>query len=244
MTDDDEMPEVPELDAMLSAYRAETARSTADVDAALRAVSGRVGAATGGATAATGLSTTAKVGLASALLGVAGVLGVAMAEPESAPAVQPNVPVATSPRPPDPPPEPPTQTRPVLEAEPTPPPALVETAPPSPTATPRKPKRPRAAPRPAPAPTKPPPTSSLAQELQRLQQARRALRDGNPARARALIEAHRRDYPESSVARERDATEIAALCAEKRSADAKRKAAAFAKAYPGSNQDLLADCDD
>ncbi|MCR9164687.1 MAG: hypothetical protein ACE37F_13390 [Nannocystaceae bacterium] len=243
MTDDDEMPDVPELDAMLSAYRAETARSAADVDAALRAVSGRVGAATGGTAAASGMSTTAKVGLASALLGVAGVLGVAMAEPESA--VQASVPVATSPRPPDPPPEPPTQTRPVLEAEPTPPRAQVETAPPSPTATPRKPKRPpRAAPRPAPAPTKPPPTSSLAQELQRLQQARRALRSGDAARARALIEAHRRDYPASSVARERDATEIAALCAEKRSADAKRKAAAFAKAYPGSSQDLLADCDD
>lgn len=243
MIDDDDMPdlpEIPELDGLLSAYRAETARAPADVDAALQAVSSHVSAAGTSAAAASGLSTTAKVGLASALLGVAGVVGFAIASPEPSPAVQPSTPViASTPAVEEPSPEV------APEPEPAPSPAVVESEEPAPTTEDAEPKRkPRPARKAQPAPTKPPPASTLAEELKRLQQARAALRSGNGARARALIEAHRRDYPESSVARERDATEIAALCAENRNADAKRRAAAFTKAYPGSSQDLLADCDD
>lgn len=243
MIDDDDMPdlpEMPELDGLLSAYRAETTRSPADVDAALQAVSSHVSAAGTGAAAASGLSTTAKVGLASALLGVAGVVGFAVAKPEPSRAVQASTPViASTPAIEEPPPEV------APEPEPAPLPPVVESEAPAPTTEDPKPKRrPRAVQKTQPAPTKPPPASSLAEELKRLQQARAALRAGNAPRARTLIEAHRRDYPESSVARERDATEIAALCAESRNADAKRKAAAFTKAYPGSSQDLLADCDD
>ena len=92
-------------------------------------------------------------------------------------------------------------------------------------------------------PPKPAASDTLADELRRLQQVRAALREGTPARARSLIESHRQDFPSSTFARERDATEVAALCAQGRNADATRKAAAFAKAYPASSQDLLADCD-
>ena len=105
-----------------------------------------------------------------------------------------------------------------------------------------KPKRPRAKPAPA-TPSKPAPQSTLAEELRRLQAIRAALRSGNPTRARTLIDAHRRDYPDSTLARERDATEVTALCAEGRTADAERTASAFSKRYPGTHQDLLADCD-
>lgn len=243
MIDDDDMPdlpEMPELDGLLSAYRAETARSSAQVDAALQAVSRHVGAAGAGTAAATGLSTTAKVGLASALLGVAGVVGLALDRPEaSAPMPTPAPAVASSPAV-EPAPEP--QPEPPVAAEPEVTPAEVEPPPPLPATKPPPARKRRALDKPAPA--KPAPASTLTEELKRLQQARAALRTGNAARARALIEAHRRDFPKSSVARERDATEIAALCTEHRNADAKRKAAAFAKAYPGAGQDLLADCDD
>lgn len=252
MTDDsDGLPDLPEIPPtqqmqdLLSAYRDQTHRSSAQVESALQSVTAQVG--TAGATAATaGLSTTAKAGLVAALLGVVGVIGLAVAGPDPQP--EPRV----------------TQVEPVAMSAPTAPPvveadrefAQPETSPvpeplpeedtaaaqpPPPKARTKAKAKPRA--KPEAMPTKAAPADTLADELRALQQARAALRAGTPARARSLIKAHRRDYPNSTLARERDATEVAALCAEDRDADAKRKAAAFAKAYPGSSQDLLADCD-
>jgi len=252
MTDDsDGLPdllEVPQqMQDLLSAYRDQTHRSSAQVESALQSVTAQVGTAGATATAA-GLSTTAKIGLAAALLGVVGVIGLAGARPDPQPEphgerakhveqVAPGAPTA----------------EPVLEeaeakaeAESTepetsaPPEASLEED----TAAleaPRPKVRTKAKPKAMPA--KAAPADTLADELRRLQQVRAALRGGTPARARSLIESHRRDYPNSTLARERDATEVAALCAEGRDADAKQKAAAFARAYPGSSQDLLADCD-
>ncbi|MGH1343715.1 MAG: hypothetical protein ACRBN8_19315 [Nannocystales bacterium] len=256
MTDDSDglpdLPEVPptqQMQELFDAYRDQTHRSAAEVESALQSVATQVGTAGLSATAA-GLSTTAKLGWAAAVLGVVGVIGLAVASPDPQPDRQPDphnepaaptTPVTSGPTPPplvdkaEPP-------YPRTSAPPEPPPEEDTAALDSPSPTRHKPKpKPKAAAKPM--PTKPAPADTLAEELLKLQRIRAALRTGAPARARSLIEAHRRDHPNSSLARERDATEIAALCAEKRDADAKRKAAAFAKAYPGSSQNLLSDCD-
>jgi len=255
MTDDSDgfpdLPEVPptqQMQDLMSAYRDQTHRSNAQIEAALQSITAQVGTAGATATAA-GLSTTAKVGLTAALLGVVGVVGLALGRPDPQPEphaaqVEQAGPVAMNA---------PT-AGPVVEAEPEfvepetspapePPPKddIAGVDAPRPRARTKPKAKPRAKPEVMPA--NPAPVDTLADELRRLQQVRAALRGGTPARARSLIESHRRDYPHSTLARERDATEIAALCSESRDADAKRKAAAFAKAYPGSSQDLLADCD-
>lgn len=246
MTDDSdglpdllEAPPTQEMQDLLSAYRAQTHRSGAQVESALQSVTAQVGTASATA-AATGFSTTAKVGLAATLLGVIGVVALAVARPSPQP--EPRVEsVAMST---------PTSGRVVDEVEPEPVEPKASTAPAPPTqgdtAAARVPEpkpRSRVRAKAKAMPSKPAPISTLTEELRRLQQVRAALRGGTPARARSLIASHRRDYPNSTLARERDATEVAALCAEDRDVDAKRKAAAFAKAYPGSSQDLLADCD-
>lgn len=259
MTDDSDgfpdLPEVPptqQMQELLSAYRDQTHRTSAQVESALQTVTAQVGSA-GAAATATGVSTTAKVGLAATLFGVAGIVGLALSQPPqepqatraepltaSAPAVEPVVePVVEEAGAESVPFEDSAVSEDAHEEDST----SVELPTPEVQAKPKaKPKaKPQAKPKPK--PTKPAPADTLADELRRLQQVRAALRAGTPARARALIESHRRDYPDSTFARERDATEVAALCAEDRDADAKRKAAAFAKAYPGSSQDLLADCD-
>lgn len=236
-----DLPELPELEALVQGYRAETHRSADQVDAAFRSVSAQVGTAT--ATKA-GLSTTAKAGLLATLVGVVGVAGLALSQPEppaqtaAAPAPAPTAGLVTPAAPapeaelsPALPPSPP-------KAQPTPPPP--DDIAPAVTPKPRRKTRPR----PKPAPTKAAPKSTLAEELRQLQKIRATLRAGSPARARQLIDAHRRDFPDSTLAQERDATEVAALCAQGRNADAQRKARAFTKQYPGTHQDLLADCDD
>lgn len=249
MTDDSdglpdllETPPTQEVQDLLEAYRAQTHRSGAQVESALQSVTAQVGTASATAATTTGLSTTAKVGLAATLLGVVGVVGLAVARPSPQP--EPRVePVAMST---------PTAAHVVDEVEPdavepevspAPVPEEDTLAAPVPEPKPKPGSKVRAKAKPKALPPKPAPASTLTEELRRLQQVRAALRGGTPARARSLIEFHRRDYPNSTLARERDATEVAALCAEDRDADAKRKAAAFAKAYPGSSQDLLADCD-
>lgn len=255
MTDDSdglpdllEAPPTQEVQDLLEAYRAQTHRSGAQVESALQSVTAHVGAASATAAATTGISTTAKVGLAATLLGVVGVVGLAVGRPSPQPEPRLKPVVVSAPAAADL----------VDEVEPEPVEREVSPAPepppeedtsnaqlPEPKPKPRSGSKVRIKPKPKPKalPSKPAPTSTLTEELRRLQQVRAALRGGTPARARALIQSHRRDYPNSTLAQERDATEVAALCAEDRDADAKRKAAAFAKAYPGSSQDLLADCD-
>lgn len=261
MTDDSDgfpdLPEVPptqQMQELLSAYRDQTHRTSAQIESALQSVTAQVGSASAAATA-TGISTTGKVGLAATLLGVAGVVGLALSQPQQEPQATQAEPVAASTPAVEPPLDAPEAESVAPEdsavsEEPPEEPLEDDSAPveiPSQKVRAQAKATPKAKPKTAakvkPKPTKPPPADTLADELRRLQQVRAALRAGTPARARALIESHRRDYPDSTLARERDATEVAALCAERRDADAKRKAAAFARAYPGSSQDLLADCD-
>ena len=252
MTDDsDGLPDLPptqEMQDLFSAYRAQTHRSGAQVESALQSVSAQVGA-TGAAATATGVSTAAKVGLAATLLGIAGAVGLVVSgpKPQAERTTEPVTATASTQRDEqlaDEPADPPAAAQ-RSTVPPTPPPALTEQAPLIP-AEPSKAKtraRPNSGPKAKVAQTKPAPTGTLAEELRRLQQVRAALRAGTPEKARALIDSHRRDYPQSVLAQERDATEVAALCALDRDADAKRKATAFARAYPGSSQDLLAGCD-
>lgn len=249
MTDDSdglpdllEVPPTQEMQDLLSAYRTQTHRSDAQIETALQSVTAQVATASATA-AATGISTTAKVGLVAALLGVVGVVGLA-ARPQPQPESRLEPVAVSAPiteRVVDEPEAGPAEVQSAPALEPLPEEDTAAAEAPQPKARPKARPKTRPKTRPKAMPAKPAPT--LTEELQRLQQVRAALRGGTPAKARSLIASHRRDYPDSTLARERDATEVAALCAEGRDADAKRKAAAFAKAYPGSSQDLLADCD-
>ena len=84
--------------------------------------------------------------------------------------------------------------------------------------------------------------SSLKAELELLRQARSALRGGRAARALEIVLDHRREYPTSAVAEERDATEISALCALGRHDEAEAKAAAMERSSSRPADDLLAGC--
>ncbi|MCI0637346.1 MAG: hypothetical protein L0206_26025 [Actinobacteria bacterium] len=79
---------------------------------------------------------------------------------------------------------------------------------------------------------------SLVAELALLREARQALRTGNPARALVLARRHARDYPHSSFAEERSATEVMALCASGQREVAEQRAASFRRMYPGSVFDV------
>lgn len=75
----------------------------------------------------------------------------------------------------------------------------------------------------------PPPSrvSSLAAERMLLDEARAGLIQGNPERALANIDMHRKKYPDGQLAQERDALEVEALARAGRFDDARRAAAAF-----------------
>ncbi len=85
---------------------------------------------------------------------------------------------------------------------------------------------------------------SLAAELRLLQQARTALRAGRGTRALDHVREHRQLYPSSSFAEERDATEVMALCAVGRTAQAETKAADYRRRFAESGRDVLAACND
>lgn len=87
------------------------------------------------------------------------------------------------------------------------------------------------------------PPAGLDEDLALMQAARTALRSGNPRRALELLGQHRRDFGASAFAPERDASEIAALCAAGRDAEARGRAADFERAHPDSERDLLAGCE-
>jgi hypothetical protein len=86
---------------------------------------------------------------------------------------------------------------------------------------------------------------SLAAELDLLRRARAALRTKNPRLALTLSRRHRREYPDSTFAEERNATEVMALCALGHNDIARSKAAAFRRRYPRStfNAGLMDACD-
>lgn len=71
-------------------------------------------------------------------------------------------------------------------------------------------------------------------EVRGLARARAALRDGDAKSALRLLDAHRREHPQSAYDEERDLLVVAALCDAGRSDDARAAAAKFRRAHPGS----------
>jgi hypothetical protein len=71
-------------------------------------------------------------------------------------------------------------------------------------------------------------------EVRGLARARAALRDRDAKSALRLLDAHRREHPQSAYDEERDLLVVAALCDAGRSDDARAAAAKFRRAHPGS----------
>lgn len=129
------------------------------------------------------------------------------------------------------------------EAKPLPPPpAAAASEREEPTArasTPARTRPPRS--RPAPPPKQPAPTEvaadpayDLAADTKLLQDANKALRDGQPAQALQRLAEHERRFPRPAQPDLRTAVWIGALCAQDRPADAKRRAAALRRTRPNS----------
>jgi hypothetical protein len=76
--------------------------------------------------------------------------------------------------------------------------------------------------------------STLSEEARLIALAQRALSAGNPARALALIEEHRRSYAGGALAQERDAARVLVLCALGRSREARDARKQFLRDWPGS----------
>src|SRR5690606_12656564 len=126
-------------------------------------------------------------------------------------------------------------------------PPIADDLPPEPTITPapepeRQPAEEQAAPRPvrpritAPAPAPPALAEehTLIAETALLRSAHRALREGAPDRALALLNTHSARYPRGALREECAATRVLALCALDRRAEAQAEIAAFLAAYPNS----------
>jgi len=255
----EELEAIPELDPgvldLLDHYKAHTARDAAQADAALGQVSAKLAAGASTATG-TGLSVGAKVLLASAVLGtVAWVatrpapvvtptapIPAVAAAPLHAPQPSPDEPVPDEPAPPAPAPpsRPPTLQAEVPRSAPPP-------APPTQTTTPRPRSRVDSKTDDSKTvdskPVDSKPVASLAEELRLLREARTNLRAGRAAAALTQVSTHRKDYPSSALAEERDATEVMALCALGRTDAATRKATAYAQRFPDSKRSLLTACD-
>jgi hypothetical protein len=77
------------------------------------------------------------------------------------------------------------------------------------------------------------PSTGTTDELMLLRLAQDALQV-SPARAQKLAEQHRREFPHSSVAQERDMIEISALVRLGQTAAARARAAQFRRLYPHS----------
>lgn len=236
----DELPELePEMAAFVAAYEAETARDEAQIEAALEKVTAQIGAGAGAT--GTGLSMTAKIGIVGALIGVVGVIGLLSRDSEPEP--KPSAPVvAAAPEPEAP--EVPVEPEPEIVEAPKEPERQQPEQPKEPEAVPEEPARPVAKKRPTPKDPEPADDDdSLMAELALLQRTRKALRSGRPEDALKTAAQHRREFPDGRLAEERDATEVSALCALGRGDEARRKAAAFERAHPNANRDLLGDCE-
>ncbi len=163
------------------------------------------------AATAAGLGVAAKLGLAGVALLVAGGGAWLLSAPKSAP---PSAPISGSAPVTATPPSPATPD--ARAAIATPP--VEATSPESPSAS--KPS------------AKPTPPAQLS-EAELLEQARSALR-GDPARALGRANEHRRRFPGGALVQEREVIAIKALRQLGRTAEADSRAAAFAKAFPGS----------
>jgi hypothetical protein len=78
------------------------------------------------------------------------------------------------------------------------------------------------------------PNSTLAEEARLLRDARRALRDGDPRRAIALVQQSRERFPRGALGQEADAIHIEALARLGARTEAARRLADFERRYPGS----------
>lgn len=241
----DELPELePDMAAFVAAYEAETARDEVQIEAALEQVTAKIGAGAG-ATGA-GLSMTAKVGIVGALIGVVGVIGLQSRDSEP----QPVPVVAAAPEQDAPEVDVPVRPEPTIAEGPIEEPSVEPEGQEEseereePEAAPDEPKRTPAKKRPTPKDPEPEDDDdSLMAELGLLQRTRKALRSGRPEEALEAAAQHRREFPNGRLAEERDATEVSALCALGRGDEARRKAAAFERAHPDADRDLLGDCE-
>lgn len=158
-----------------------------------------------------GLSGAAKLGVAALALLAAGGGAWLLSTSESAPPPAPT-PTAEAPAPP---------------ADPAP------QTPPPPPAPPESGLAPSAEPPAAQtSPAKPAPAAQLS-EAELLEQARKALK-GDPARALARANEHRRRFPGGVLVQEREVIAIQALRQLGRASEAEQRAEAFSKAFPGS----------
>jgi hypothetical protein len=80
----------------------------------------------------------------------------------------------------------------------------------------------------------PPPGPDVEGEVALLGAAQRALSSGQPKRALALLEQHRREFPSAALTQERNAVRIMALCKLGQAARARQEAAAFSRQSPES----------
>jgi hypothetical protein len=71
--------------------------------------------------------------------------------------------------------------------------------------------------------------------------ARTALGRGDASSALAAVDTHAREFPRSQLAQEREVIAIQALAAAGRVPEAKRRAAAFRAAFPGSPLQTIVD---
>jgi hypothetical protein len=79
-----------------------------------------------------------------------------------------------------------------------------------------------------------PAPSALAEQVAALDHARAALADGDPARARQLVEAYETRFPGGAFGQEAEVLRVEALLAQGDHAGAKRAGARFLTAYPAS----------
>jgi outer membrane protein assembly factor BamD (BamD/ComL family) len=71
-------------------------------------------------------------------------------------------------------------------------------------------------------------------EIALLRDARRALRDGQPSGALALLDEHARRFPSGALAEDRAAERVFALCAQGEVAQARAEGIRFLTAHPRS----------
>ncbi len=244
---------IPELEPgvaeLLASFQRETARDPVQVEAALQRVTARLAAPA----AATGVvsSVTAKLVVAGLVLGGGAWWATTRATPEPVSIVSAPAPMEATPDRAAVEAVPPALPEAVLPALPEAvPPALPVAAVPSPAANVAAPPAVRApaarAPRskPAPVPEAPTGTVSLAAEVRLLTAARSALRSGDAELALRRVREHGASFPDSTLARERDATEVKALCALGRIDDARSLAAAYAARFGLPAEPLLSTCGD
>jgi hypothetical protein len=101
----------------------------------------------------------------------------------------------------------------------------------TPSGTP-KPVR-RSSPTPPPLPSHPAGSSTLERERALLDPAQMQIND-EPLRSLALLDEHRKEFPQGALAEERDALEIQALAKANRYAEARRAATLFRAKWPDS----------